>query len=135
MNKNSKVLYSETLIQICLLIISFMCLYIGLHRLYSGGSNVPVSIDNSLRFYAGSFIALGFLAIWTSITIRKQHTLIFFFAFFIFMGGLGRLISIMNIGLPDNMYLVYLTVEFSLPLIMIVTKIYLNKEESYMSNL
>tara|TARA_B100002052_G_scaffold294216_1_gene318637 strand:- start:6475 stop:6771 length:297 start_codon:yes stop_codon:yes gene_type:complete len=95
--------------------------------LYLGAPNLSQSIDNSLRFYASGFMAIGFLAIWVATTVKRQNNLIFFFAFFVLMSGLGRLISIIDVGLPNNTYLFYLSIEFLLPLIMIITQIYLNK--------
>ena len=125
--KPRKVYYSLILIQICLLIISLSCFYVGSVRLYLGAPNLSQSIDNSLRFYASGFMAIGFLAIWVATTVKRQNNLIFFFAFFVLMSGLGRLISIIDVGLPNNTYLFYLSIDFLLPLIMIITQIYLNK--------
>ena len=44
-----------------------------------------------------------------------------------FMGGVGRLVSIISVGLPSNIFLFYLTIEFLIPTIMIISKIYLDK--------
>tara|TARA_Y100000768_G_scaffold231089_1_gene174524 strand:- start:649 stop:1026 length:378 start_codon:yes stop_codon:yes gene_type:complete len=115
MNKD---LYNYRLMQCCLLITSFTCIFIGSARLYLGAAEISLQIDNILRFYAAGFIALGFLAFWVSVTIKKQNELIYFFIFFILMVGIGRLVSVIFVGLPDKIYLLYLGLEFSLPLIM-----------------
>ena len=117
MNKD---LYNYRLIQLCLLIISLTCIYLGSARLYLGAAEISPQIDSILRFYAAGFIAVGFLAIWVSVTIKKQNELIYFFIFFILMLGVGRLVSLIFVGLPDKIHLIYLVLEFSLPLIMAI---------------
>ena len=115
MNKD---LYNYRLIQFCLLITSVTCIYLGSARLYLGAAEISPQIDSILRFYAAGFIAVGFLAFWVSATIKKQNDLIYFFIFFILMLGIGRLVSLNFVGLPDKIHLIYLVLEFSLPLIM-----------------
>jgi len=116
------------LIKVCLLIISVSYFSIGLHRLIMGAHELPQSIDNVLRFYAGGFIAIGLLAIWVIVANKTQDLIIFFFVFFVFMTGVGRLVSIINVGLPDHTYLFYLAIELLLPLLMLTARIKLNKE-------
>ena len=127
MNKNCKLKYITIILKICLLIIAITSLYLGISRMYLGGVGVTPIIDNSLRFYAGTLFAIGPLAIWTAMNIKKQITFIYFIAFFVFMGGIGRLVSISSVGLPSNIFLFYLTIEFLIPTIMIISKIYLDK--------
>ena len=117
MNKD---LYNYRLIQFCLLITSMTCIYLGSARLYLGAAEISPQIDSILRFYAAGFIAVGFLAFWVSATIKKQNDLIYFFIFFILMLGIGRLVSLISVGLPDKIHLIYLVLEFSLPLIMAI---------------
>ena len=117
MNKD---LYNYRLIQLCLLITSMTCIYLGSARLYLGAAEISPQTDSMLRFYAAGFIAVGFLAFWVSATIKKQNDLIYFFIFFILMLGIGRLVSLIFVGLPDKIYLIYLGLEFSLPLIMAI---------------
>ena len=117
MNKD---LYNYRLIQFCLLITSMTCIYLGSARLYLGAAEISPQTDSMLRFYASGFIAVGFLAFWVSATIKKQNDLIYFFIFFILMLGIGRLVSVIFVGLPDKIYLIYLGLEFSLPLIITI---------------
>ena len=119
---------SDTIIRLCLLSISLSCFYIGLFRLYLGAPDLSQSIDNSMRFYAGGLTAIGFLSTWAVFKNKLQNILIFFFAFFVFMSGFGRLISIISVGIPNHTYLFYLTIEFLIPLIMIIAQIKSNKK-------
>ena len=128
MKRLSNLSCSQIIVKVCLLIISISCFYIGAVRLFTGTPDFPQSIDNAIRFYAGGFIAIGFLAIWTAITIRTQNIIIFFFAFFVFMAGLGRLVSIIIVGLPNNAYLFYLIIELLIPILMSFSQIQSNKK-------
>ena len=71
---------------------------------------------------------MGPLAIWTAITIRKHNEFIFFLAFSVFLAGIGRLISMSIVGIPENIFLIYLIPELSIPFIMIISQISLNKK-------
>ena len=119
---------SKITVQVCLLIISISYLYLGLIRIFVGAPDLTQAIDNSMRFYAGGSIAIGLLAIWAMITVRLENIIILFFAFFVFMTGIGRLVSIFHVGLVDNVHLFYLAIELLLPFIMLVFQIKSNKE-------
>ena len=125
--KSSNLSGLQIIVKACLLIISISYFYIGFIRLFTGTPHLPQSVDNAMRFYAGGFVAIGLLAIWTAITNHLQNIIVFFFAFFVFMTGLGRLISIIIVGLPDNRYLLYLVIELLIPLLMSFSQIRLNK--------
>ena len=126
--KFSNLSWLQIFIKVCLLIISITYFYIGVNRLFSGIPYLPQSIDNAMRFYAGGFTAIGLSAIWIVLTNREHNIIIFFFAFFVFMTGVGRLVSIINVGFPNNTYLFYLAIELSLPLLMLVAQVRLNKK-------
>ena len=96
--------------------------------MYLGEPEINSRLDNIHRFMAGIYFSMGPLAIWTALTIRKHNHLIFFLAFSVFMAGIGRLISMSIVGVPDNIFLIYLVPEISLPFIMIVSQICLNRK-------
>ena len=120
--------YFHVIVKVCLLIISLSYSYIGIQRLIIGAHELPQSIDNALRFYAGGFVAIGLLAIWVIVANKTQNIIVFFFVFFVFMTGIGRLISIIKVGLPDNTYLFYLAIELLLPFLMLIAQLKLSKE-------
>ena len=125
--KFSNLSWLQIFIKVCLLIISITYFYIGVNRLFYGIPYLPQSIDNALRFYAGGFTAIGLSAIWVVLTNRENNIIIFFFAFFVFMTGVGRLVSIINVGFPNNT-LIFLAIELLLPLLMLVAQVRLNKK-------
>ena len=126
--KFSNLSWLQIFIKVCLLIISITYFYIGVNRLFSGIPYFPQSIDNAMRFYAGGFTAIGLSAIWIVITNREQNIIIFFFAFFVFMTGFGRLVSMIHVGFPNNTHLFYLAIELLLPLLMLIAQVRLNKK-------
>ena len=82
--------------------------------------------DKNSNFYMiGS---MGPLAIWAAITIRKHNHLIFLLAFSVLMAGIGRLISMRIVGIPGDIFLIYLIPELAIPFIMIISQISLNKK-------
>ena len=119
---------SKITVQVCLLIISISYLYLGLIRIFLGAPDLTQAIDHSMRFYAGGFTAIGLSAIWIVLTNREHNIIIFFFAFFVFMTGVGRLVSIINVGFPNNTHIFYLAIELLLPLLMLVAQVRLNKK-------
>ena len=124
----SNLSWLQIFIKVCLLIISVTYFYIGVNRLFYGIPYLPQSIDNAMRFYAGGFTAIGLSAFWIVLTNREHNIIIFFFAFFVFMTGVGRLVSIINVGFPNNTHIFYLAIELLLPLLMLVAQVRLNKK-------
>ncbi len=49
---------------------------------------------------AGVYFATGVISFWAAMTIRRQSTLVFLLAFGVLMAGIGRLVSISQVGLP-----------------------------------
>ena len=120
--------YPHIIVKFCLIIISATYSFIGIQRLILGAHEFPQSLDSILRFYAGGFTAIGFLAIWAIFVNKTQGIIVTFFAFFVFMTGIGRLVSIINVGFPNNTYLFYLVIELLLPLLMMIVQFKLIKE-------
>jgi hypothetical protein len=66
------------------------------------GVQVPAdaTLDSNLRFYAGVWLGLGLAAFSVIPAIERQGTLFRALWIMIFIGGLGRLISLATLGLP-----------------------------------
>ena len=128
MKKNTSLLANQLINQICLFLVAAISLFGGALQMYLGEPETTHRLDNIHRFMAGIYFSMGPLAIWTAITIRKHNELIFFFAFSIFLAGIGRLISMSIVGIPGDIFLIYLIPELSIPFIMIISQISLNKK-------
>ena len=119
---------NRLIIQICLFLLAAISLFGVALQMYLGEPETSPRLDNIHRFMAGVYFSMGPLAIWVAITIRKHNHLIFFLAFSVLMAGIGRLISMSIVGLPSEIFLIYLIPELSLPFIMIVSQICLNRK-------
>jgi hypothetical protein len=76
-------------------------------------------LDNVHRFMAGIYFATGVICFWTAMTIRRQSTLVYLLALGVLLGGIGRLVSISQVGLPEPaaVWLGYLIPELVLPVV------------------
>ena len=128
MKKNAPLFANQRIIQICLFLLAAISLFGGALQMYLGEPETSPRLDNIHRFMAGIYFSMGPLAIWVAITIRKHNHLIFFLAFSVLMAGIGRLISMSIVGLPGEIFLIYLIPELSLPFIMIISQICLNRK-------
>ena len=128
MKRNDPLSANQLIIQICLFLLAAISLFGGALQMYLGEPETSPRLDNIHRFMAGVYFSMGPLAIWVAITIRKHNHLIFFLAFSVLMAGIGRLISMSIVGLPGEIFLIYLIPELSLPFIMIISQICLNRK-------
>ncbi|WP_051952496.1 DUF4345 domain-containing protein [Methylocapsa aurea] len=58
------------------------------------------TLDSNLRFYAGAWFGLGLAALWLIPRIERETALFRVLWLMIFFGGLGRLFSLILVGLP-----------------------------------
>jgi hypothetical protein len=64
--------------------------------------NLPhdATLDSNLRFFAGVWLGLGFAAFWLVPRIERETVLFRAVWLMIFMGGAGRLLSLLLTGMP-----------------------------------
>lgn len=71
---------------------------------------VPV-LDSNLRFFGGVWLGLGLAMLWTVPAI-EQHGLLFRWLWVaVFLGGAGRLLSWIVIGMPPRPYIGFILLE------------------------
>ncbi|OLL28017.1 hypothetical protein BTH42_29725 [Burkholderia sp. SRS-W-2-2016] len=58
------------------------------------------TLDSNLRFYAGVWLGLGLAAFWVVPRIERETALFRALWLMIFIGGIGRLLSLFALGLP-----------------------------------
>jgi hypothetical protein len=87
--------------------------------MYLGQPDTAPRLDNVHRFMAGVYFSTGVINLWAAITIRQQGTLVYLLALGVFLAGVGRLLSISKVGLPEPaaVWLGYLVPELVLPFI------------------
>ncbi|MFC3712324.1 DUF4345 domain-containing protein [Sphingoaurantiacus capsulatus] len=112
----------QRIVQICLFLVAAIAIAGGMLQLWLGQPETTPRLDNVHRFMAGVYLSTGVIAGWAAVTIRQQGTLVYLLAFGVLMAGIGRLVSISVVGLPDppQVWLGYLVPELLLPVIIAV---------------
>lgn len=110
---------SQRVVQVCLFIVGAIAVFGGAMQMYLGQPETTPRLDNLHRFLGGVYLGAGLIGLWTAATVRRHDTLIYIIALTVLLGGAGRLISIVAVGLPEPamLWLGYLTPELVLPLI------------------
>ena len=78
----------------------------------------PVAIARASAAY---WTVDGLIALWAAVTVRQQGTLVYLIALAVFLAGIGRLISMAKVGLPEPhaLWLAYVISELVIPCIMV----------------
>lgn len=69
------------------------------------------TLDSQLRFFGGVWFALGLLALWLSPRIDREPVLFRALWLMIFLGGVGRLLSMVQLGLPFAPFIGFTALE------------------------
>jgi hypothetical protein len=113
---------SLRVVQICLFLFAAIGLFGGSLQLYLGQPETTPRLDNIHRFLAGIYLGAGLISLWAAITVRKQGTLILLIALGGFLGGLGRLLSMSQVGVPEPraVFFGYLVPELLVPVVIAI---------------
>ena len=92
--------------------------------MYKGDPCSP-RVDNIHRFLGGIYFSFGVIAVWMAKTIQVQTTLIYLTSITIGIGAGGRILSIIDYGLPEPKiaFLAYVTSEIIFPIIIVIAQI------------
>ncbi|MCW7494311.1 DUF4345 domain-containing protein [Leptospira sp. 2 VSF19] len=128
----------ERILQILFFLVFLIGLSGGITNLIKGvslimpeGTAVTPYADNVYRYLAGILLGAGLIAFWVAITIRKQGDLIYVMGTAVFLSGLGRVISMITVGIPTEVRLnVYVCLELSLPIVIWILQYLRQKEKS-----
>ncbi|EMY63282.1 DUF4345 domain-containing protein [Leptospira terpstrae] len=91
----------------------------GVSIIFPDGTSVTPYADNVYRYLAGILLGASFIALWIALTIRKQGDLVYIMGAAVFLSGMGRLISMVTVGMPTEARLyIYVSLELSLPIVM-----------------
>ncbi len=113
---------SMRVVQVCLFLFTAIALFGGTLQMYLGQPETTPRLDNIHRFLGGIYLGCGFIVLWAAVTIRTQGTLIYLIALAGFLGGVGRLVSMSQVGLPEPraVFLGYLIPELAVPCIIAI---------------
>ena len=125
-------LVSQRVVQLCLFLVAAIAMLGGTLQMYLGQPETTPRLDNFHRFMAGVYFSTGVINLWAAITIRRQGTLVYLLALGVLLAGIGRLVSINQVGLPEPaaVWLGYLIPELLLPVIITVAHLATNRNAS-----
>ena len=108
---------AQHITQVGLLLVAAIAIFGGALQMYLGQPDTSPRLDNVHRFMAGVYLATGLICLWAGLTIRQQGFLIYLLALGVLLAGVGRLVSISKVGLPQPtaVWLGYLIPELVLP--------------------
>ena len=120
---------SERIVQVCLFLVAAIAMVGGALQMFLGEPDTSPRLDNVHRFMAGVYLSTGFINLWAGITVRRQGRLVYFLALGVLLAGVGRLVSISQVGLPEPaaVWLGYLIPELLLPVIIVVAHFFSNR--------
>jgi len=122
-------LLSQRVVQVCLFLVAAIAIFGGTLQMYLGQPDTAPRLDNVHRFMGGIYLMSGVTGLWVASTIREHNTLVFLLALTVLVGGIGRVISITKVGLPEPsaVWIGYLVPELVIPWIIIAAQVITNR--------
>jgi hypothetical protein len=111
-------------LQLTLAILSMIPILVGIMGIVLGTSRwLPANLitpkfDSHYRYIAGYYVSLGILGLWMIPRIEKHRGLFRIICASVFMGGIGRVVSIFQVGLPGSMALFFTAFELCFPVLL-----------------
>jgi len=121
---------SQLVVRICLFLVAAIAMLGGTLQMVLGQPDTVPRLDNVHRFMAGVYLSTGFISLWAAITVRQQGFLVYLLALGVLMAGLGRVLSISMVGLPEprGLWIGYMVPELLLPFVIAIAH-YLGTQE------
>lgn len=106
-------------LQIVLGILSLIPLVLGIQNIGGGaaalaGEAVPAVLDNQFRYLSTFYLSLTFLVWWMIPNIERHKVPVRILIGVIFLGGLARAYSMMQVGHPGEQLYAGMIIEFAL---------------------
>lgn len=89
---------------------SVLALVVGTER-FVEASDVDVALDSTFRYFGGVYLGVALLVLWCVPKIEARSSALVFAGGAIFLGGLGRLASIADVGAPGTYTWFVLVIE------------------------
>lgn len=100
------------------LLVSILGVAVGLGR-WLPAEMITAEFDSHYRYLTGYYLSLTAIAWWMIPSIEKHTTLFRFIGGGIFFGGVGRVMSMIQVGAPRPMSIFFTVLELSFPLLMV----------------
>ena len=89
-------------------------------RAIIGGSVVNPTTDGEDRFFAALLLGYGLALLWCARDVQHKRRYINLLAAVFFVGGIGRLLAIILVGVPHPFYVAMVVLELALPGLMVL---------------
>ena len=124
LENSGRYLLGQRIVQICLFLFAAIAVFGGTVQMSLGEPDTTPRLDNIHRFLAGVYLGTGIICAWTGWTVRRQRTLVYLLALGGFLAGMGRLVSMSKVGLPEpaGLWLGYLGSELIVPVVMVIAQ-------------
>jgi hypothetical protein len=86
----------------------------------AGGEHVGASLDSELRFFNAIWVGFGAFALWQALRGDVPQKTIAVIAAVLFVGGLGRIVSLVAEGRPDTIYVALMVIELCSPALLLL---------------
>lgn len=132
MRTRTSMLASQRVVQVCLLLVAVIAVSGGALQMFLGQPDASARLDNVHRFMAGVYLGTGLISLWAALTVRRQGALVHLLALGVLLAGVGRLVSISQVGLPEPaaVWLGYLVPELILPIVIVLAHSATGRHES-----
>ena len=100
------------------LLVSILGMSLGLGRWLSPEMIDP-RFDSHYRYITGYYLSLSLIAWWIIPNIEKHRTIFRIIGGSIFFGGIGRVLSWLQVGAPDRMSIVFTGIELLFPILLL----------------
>ena len=104
-----------------LMILSLIPLYFAVTGIWSGaglhGDTVSAPLDNQFRYLSAYYLSLFFLIWYVLGDLEGRGTVLRLLILAIFIGGLARLYSYLNVGPPQPLQLAGMALELGAPVL------------------
>jgi hypothetical protein len=104
----------NAILAIMTIILASMSLFFGASSPIYDNVIIPEApaLDSNLRFLGGLGLAIGLILLWITPRIERQTILFRSLWICTLLGGIGRLISRLIVGLPQNLWLFLLLLKY-----------------------
>jgi hypothetical protein len=106
-------------------VMGVVCVAIGVYHVVIGIGSVPgegtadteagITIDSRERFYNGIFVGYGVAWLWAARQTPIPATVVRWLAGFMFLGGIGRVLSMLQYGAPHWFQIPLTVIELAVP--------------------
>jgi hypothetical protein len=79
-----------------------------------------IILDSNFRYFSGLWFGLGIVLFWIIPSIEKQKIALRIISCMIFIGGIGRVISMITFGIPPVIFIIFTLLELLFPLLLIL---------------